>query len=152
MREEEVNYMVSSSFDENPLRFSDPSMRSVYGWVPRNHGTGAHMYLRFTQPTFLSGIYHAGATVGSIGTTKFTVKYSNSTPADMSTFVHSAYARSTGGHLFMSNGSNCEVDFTDFSSVYHATAVLITPTEWKTPENVAIDAPGMRVTMQTCVP
>jgi hypothetical protein len=149
--ESEVSYGVSNTFDDNAMRFSDPSMRSTYGWVSENHGVDAHVYVQFAHPTHISGIFHAGATVGSIGATRFTVKYSNSTPAVLSSFVHSAYVNTTGSNFFMSNGSNCEVDFTVFSSVYQATAVQITPLEWRVSDNIAIDAPGMRVTMELCV-
>jgi hypothetical protein len=149
--ESEVSYVVSNTFDNNPLRFSDPSITSTYGWVSANGGVDAHVYIQFAQSTYVSGIWHAGATIGSIGATAFTVKYSNSTPAGLSSFVHSAYANATQSNFFTSTGSTCKVEFTAFAAAYHATAMKITPLAWTTPDHASIDAPGMRVGIEKCI-
>jgi hypothetical protein len=147
----DVSYVVSSTFDNNHPRFSDPSIGSEYGWVSANHGINAHLYMHFTHPTHVSGLFHAGATMGSIGATKFTVRYSKSSPAAPDTFVHHAYAWDTHSIVFESGGDNCAVEFTVFHNVYNSTALLITPVEWNESVNNAIDAPGMRVAVETCV-
>jgi hypothetical protein len=142
---------VSSTFDNNTNRFSDPSLDSSYGWVSANGGVEAYVYIEFNQATYISGIYHAGATVGLIGATKFTVKYSKSTSVlDKSTFLYSAHSNATNSHIFVSSGSNCKIEYTAFKSVYNATAVQITPLEWSLSENNAVDAPGMRVATELC--
>jgi hypothetical protein len=146
----DVIYSVSSTFDNNTNRFSDPSLDSPYGWVAANGGVEAYVYIKFSQATYVSGIYHAGATVGLIGATKFTVKYSKSTVLDKTTFFYSAFSNATNSHIFVSSGSNCRIEYSVFKSVYHATAVQITPLEWSSSENDAVDAPGMRVATELC--
>lgn len=147
----EVSYGISSTFKDNIGRFSDPSIDSTYGWVPKNDAVGEHITLLMSQPSHVSGIYHTGAAMGGIGTTQFTVKYSTSTPPGNSTFIYSAYSNTTGSNIFTSDGDRCKINFTIFQRVYHITALIITPLTWRTPEHPAINAPGMRVGIEICI-
>jgi hypothetical protein len=146
----DVSYSVSSTFENNTTRFSDPSLDSPYGWVSADGGVEAYVYIKFKKATYISGIYHAGATVGLIGATKFTVKYSKSNVLDKSTFFYSAYSNATNSHIFESSGSNCQIEYSVFKSVYNATAVQIAPLAWRESENSAVNAPGMRVATELC--
>jgi hypothetical protein len=120
-------------------------MDSIYGWVGKVDSTSGQVFIHLKRATPISGIFHAGATVGDIGVTHFTVKYANTVPPS---FVHSAHSQVTGSNVFTSQGDNCKIEFSSFETAYVATALLITPTEWKQDE--LINAPGMRVALQIC--
>jgi hypothetical protein len=150
-REQDVaSYHATEVFDNNEDRFSNPHVDSPYGWVGKDGSTTGLIYIHLRQQLPVSGIYHAGATVGNIGVTEFTVKYSKTTPPGLSTFVHSVHNNATRSNIFTSSGDDCKVEFSLFTTAYNATAFLVTPLGWKKSLSNVLDAAGMRVALEMC--
>jgi hypothetical protein len=155
--EEDASYHTTEVFDNNAERFSNPHMNSLYGWIGKANSTTGLIYITLQHQGLVSGIYHAGGTVGNIGVTKFRVKYSKSTPPEPHTFVHSAHSNATHSNVFASSGDDCKIEFSLFTTSYYATAFMVIPLEWKKSvgsvlgvQRVSIDAPSMRVSLEMC--
>lgn len=147
-------YNVSNCFRDDCNRFEDPSLTSKYGWVGERGGVDSYLYVIFPALSQVSGIQYMGATMASIGITKFHVKYSKTSPPDTDSFIYSAYnsiGPDQGSREFTSMGDNCKLDVATFANVYSATALRITPLTWRSSENAGINAPGMRIVAQQCV-
>lgn len=131
--------------------FVDASLDASYGWVAVNGSESPYLEIRFNRKVNMTKLLVTGAQLGEMGATSFVVKYVNSLPIfDYMDFPYTAYNNDTFSWGFTVGGDRCATSDCRFAATYEATALRVYPTLWKQGSIPTLNAPGLRIAVQSC--